>query len=70
MKKLKLEMDALRVDSFATAVASEARGTVRGLQIDPLNQAAGHSSCIPDVCPCAEGEFTFAAAEPAAGGVA
>jgi hypothetical protein len=69
MKKIRLEIDALRVSSFATAAASGAHGTVRGLQIDPFNEAAGHSSCIPDVCPC--GELTLAAAEPgAAGGVA
>ena len=30
MKKLKLEIDALRVDSFATQGAREARGTVAG----------------------------------------
>jgi hypothetical protein len=57
MKKIRLEMDALRVSSFTTAAASDARGTVRGRQedpqIDPLAEAAVYSSCIPPECPCA-----------------
>ena len=52
MKKIRLEMDALRVDSFATAAAPEARGTVHGRQIDPIAQAAEYSSCSPEGCSC------------------
>ena len=32
MKKLLLELDALRVETFATTVALPARGTVQGLE--------------------------------------
>ncbi|HYW11598.1 MAG TPA: pinensin family lanthipeptide [Longimicrobium sp.] len=47
MKKLKLTVDALRVESFETAEAEvEQRGTVRG--------NASDSTCIERVCGCAE----------------
>lgn len=35
MAKIKLEMDALRVESFDTGPASSARGTVHGRQEQP-----------------------------------
>lgn len=46
MKKLKLTVDALRVESFETAEAElEQRGTVRG--------NASDSTCIERACGCA-----------------
>ncbi|HEX8243676.1 MAG TPA: pinensin family lanthipeptide [Longimicrobium sp.] len=46
MKKMKLQLEALRVESFATAAAAPARGTVRG------NAAAvGCNTDAPDCDP-------------------
>ncbi len=42
MKKMKLQFDSLRVESFATAAAEQARGTVRG------NAASGTEPIIVD----------------------
>jgi hypothetical protein len=43
MKKIKLELDALRVESFATDAARPARGTVRGRAL-----AGGCNTDAPD----------------------
>ena len=40
MKKLKLEIDTLRVESFATDAAQGARGTVRGNEVAGALQPA------------------------------
>ena len=42
MRKLKIQVDDLRVESFTTVKATEARGTVQGRE---------HSSC-GEVCSC------------------
>ena len=44
MKKVRLDLDALRVDSFSTAELAEGRGTVRGLSII---EPSGFTYCIP-----------------------
>jgi hypothetical protein len=41
MKKLKLNLDSLRVDSFQTAAATDARGTVEGF-----------ATALRDTCGC------------------
>ncbi|HEX8244662.1 MAG TPA: hypothetical protein VF541_14245 [Longimicrobium sp.] len=51
MKKLKLELDALGVESFATAPASPRAGTVRGAaETDLCSQ--GPATCHPTYDPC------------------
>lgn len=50
MKKLKLDIDALAVQSFAAGAAPEARGTVRG-RATAWNTCAGRETCaFPDTC--------------------
>ena len=45
MKKLRLEVDDLRIDSFAVDGAGEARGTVAG-QNEPAYTASCDGSCV------------------------
>ncbi|MDB4951075.1 MAG: hypothetical protein JWM27_3724 [Gemmatimonadetes bacterium] len=45
MKKLSLDLDALRVESFATAPAAHSRGTVQG-NAYPTQSCPG-ASCLP-----------------------
>lgn len=42
MRKMRLELDGLRVESFLTAATEQARGTV---------QAHGDGQTVPPVCP-------------------
>lgn len=57
-KKLKLEVEALRVDSFTVAGKTQARGTVRGHVAAGAGEVADWSSC-GEVCTCAcEDVFT------------
>jgi hypothetical protein len=44
MKKLRLELDALRVETF-DAGAGDGRGTVRGRESDPWTCAGDPESC-------------------------
>jgi len=44
MAKMKLDIDALRVESFGTATAASARGTVRARSGDP---AEGDAAFLP-----------------------
>ena len=48
MKKIRLQFDALRVESFATAAAGPARGTVRGNALGDL--AADPAIAASDLC--------------------
>jgi hypothetical protein len=50
MKKLKLMLDALAVDTFATVKPVEQRGTVVGQE----NSSTSALSCDPDVCVLSE----------------
>jgi len=45
MRKLKLEVDDLRIDSFVVDEAEEARGTVAG-QNEPAYTASCDGSCV------------------------
>jgi hypothetical protein len=48
MRKMKLQLDDLRVESFATAEATTHRGTVRGHdQILPEDEAGTDATCPP-----------------------
>jgi hypothetical protein len=46
MKKLSLNIDELRIESFATGTAQEARGTVHGEQISGGPTCFGQATCI------------------------
>jgi hypothetical protein len=62
MKKLKLEIDALAVESFDTFVAPDGEGTVRGLEsypngcfppsgsVDPAIDSCAYATCAGDTC--------------------
>ena len=57
MKKLRLDLEKLAVESFATAAEDgDARGTVHGhlpTTTGPLNpNPFSDSSCAPDICSC------------------
>jgi hypothetical protein len=57
MRKLMLEMDALRVESFATTAAGAARaGTVRAHSVD-VEEAEEEAAVKTDLCSlgCSEG---------------
>lgn len=45
MKKLSLNIDALRIESFATDAAEDARGTVQGAQ-DSAATCFGQATCV------------------------
>lgn len=47
MKKLKLVLDELRVDSFHTGVATDLRGTIRGNQLSYYCTAAAAGCTAP-----------------------
>lgn len=54
MKKLTLEMDALAVESFATAAEARGEGTVRGFS-PSVSPCTGTLYCLrtkPTDCPC------------------
>ena len=57
MAKIKLDVDALRVESFETVLGDEARGTVRGRSGDPQ---PGDAAFIPttDWNTCQGGDCT------------
>lgn len=70
MKKLSLELDALRVESFATAAPGPTRGTVHGQEsaaelTDPVFCATGDPCSGDSVCVC---NTTFTARLPECGG--
>ncbi|HEY0014752.1 MAG TPA: hypothetical protein VGC13_00475 [Longimicrobium sp.] len=51
MSKIKLQVDALRVESFDTAVASSARGTVRARQsMDTYHHTQCDETCAGYDC--------------------
>ena len=62
MRKIRLDVDALRVDSFDTAAGAESqRGTVRGHSYpdacfppsgsdDPFLDTCGYATCAGDTC--------------------
>ncbi|HVG45837.1 MAG TPA: hypothetical protein VM890_13945 [Longimicrobium sp.] len=70
MKKLKLELDHVRVESFETTAALEAKGTVVG-HITAAVSCRDSACCTPDYacpqtyytgpCECGTGEFSAAA---------
>ncbi|HEX6746370.1 MAG TPA: hypothetical protein VF092_03570 [Longimicrobium sp.] len=63
MRKLRLDVDSLAVESFATVVAADAPGTVRGAEIITQTCSPGptcHPSCEEsDTCAtsCAGGPY-------------
>jgi hypothetical protein len=61
MRKLKLDVDALEVQSFATAAAPMELGTVRGAR----GETNDGSGCPIDTCTC--GESTCCPEQPATG---
>jgi len=57
MPKLKIDLDALKVDSFATAAPARAAGTVLAHHLrpsypDPVNTCAYHCTYIGPTCGC------------------
>jgi hypothetical protein len=54
MKKLALSMDDLKVESYATEVPSEERGTVLGNSLPTLPLCTRHG-CITGTCATSEG---------------
>jgi hypothetical protein len=57
MRKLRLDLDALDVESFTTDLASSAAGTVQGLlsvyctpECDTVNQTCNYASCGGPTC--------------------
>jgi hypothetical protein len=51
MKKLRMDVDALRVESFATAARGARTGTVRGAEATELC-SQGPVTCHPTYDPC------------------
>jgi hypothetical protein len=51
MKKLKLQMDDLLVESFATASAAGPRGTVEAHNTFRGNTCGAENTCGPQTCP-------------------
>ena len=45
MKKLSLNIDELRIDSFVTDLADDGRGTVQGAQISAAGTCIGQNTC-------------------------
>ena len=59
MKKLKLEMDALAVESFPTATLEEAEGTVEAREMNPSVYPYCTHGTYPcrtalSICPCTD----------------
>ncbi len=50
MKKLSLNMDQLRVESFSTDVAMEERGTVEGNSLPTYPLCSGYPGCRTYKC--------------------
>jgi hypothetical protein len=55
MKKLKLDIDAVRVESFATAERDEQRGTVQG-HIS-IEASCYDTDCCSDVTDCCQSAY-------------
>ena len=69
MPKLKLEVDALRVESFHTAAAGQPRGTVNGNAVAGARCGTDAPDCDPITCgPSCIGACTSDGAQAAAGG--
>ena len=71
MKKMKLQLEALRVESFDTAAAGHARGTVRGNAVAIAACNTDAPDCDPITCgpscigPCtSNGDYAAAASDP------
>lgn len=45
MKKLRLDLDALAVESFSTRVAEHAEGTVQGQDAETQTDSCGQATC-------------------------
>lgn len=50
MKKLKLEIEKLKVESFRVAPSTGERGTVHGAGSDLLFQCAGSTTVVANMC--------------------
>jgi hypothetical protein len=60
MKKLRLDLDALDVQSFATLRVDDGRGTVRGADSGDLAESDSQvQSCNPSCHPCESGDCAF-----------
>ena len=54
MKKIQLNLDLLRVESFETEERSEKPGTVNGHQVGTAGDGCTASTCPPNHCFCTE----------------